>query len=140
VVIPEHYEAVFARKPRARVMAYRDWLVRLPPPTADYVSQLCRKRYGEMETQILALYQLAHQAGEVAFGTAVTLAHQQQTFGAEYVQTLLTQQSVTRPQAEGDLLTNLPAALALPQPAVERALAHYEQYVVNHPYASGGEP
>jgi transposase len=28
-VIPEHYEAVFALKPRARAMVYRDWLVGL---------------------------------------------------------------------------------------------------------------
>ena len=35
VVVPEHFEAVFARKPRARIMVYRDWLVGLSATAAD---------------------------------------------------------------------------------------------------------
>jgi hypothetical protein len=51
IVIPEHYEPVFALKPRARTMLYRDWLVGLAVPVAEYVGELCRKRYDEMESQ-----------------------------------------------------------------------------------------
>jgi len=137
VVIPEHYDAVFARKPRARVMAYRDWLVQLSALAADYISQLCRKRYAEMEPQMLALYQLAQQVGPAEFLAALELAHDQQTFGAEYVQALLAQ-PVARPRARGDLASSLPAALHVPQPEVERALAHYEQYVANRSGVVGG--
>jgi hypothetical protein len=45
VIVPEHYEAVFVRKPRARVMVYRDWLVGLSPTIADYIAQVCHKHY-----------------------------------------------------------------------------------------------
>lgn len=138
VVIPEHYEAVFAHKPRARVMAYRDWLVQLAPLVATYISQLCRTRYAEMEPQILALYQLAQQDGGAAFCAAVELAHDQQLLGAEYVQAILTQPAPLRLPLRTDLAAHLPTALHLPQPEVERSLAHYEQYVANRSSGLGG--
>jgi Mu transposase-like protein len=59
VVVPEHYEAVFALKPRARIMLYRDWLLARGSAIAAYVSTLCRRRYSEWEDQICALYELA---------------------------------------------------------------------------------
>jgi hypothetical protein len=130
VVIPEHYEAVFAQKPRARVMAYRDWLVQLAPVATDYISQLCRKRYAEMEPQMLALYQLAQQVGVAEFLAAIELAHDHQTYGAEYVQAILAQPRV-RPAVSSNPTTHLPTALQVPQPEVERALSQYEQYVSN---------
>jgi len=71
VVIPEQYEAVVACKPRARVLAYHDWLVPLDPPAADDISRLCRTRSAEMAAQILALSQLAQQVGVAAFLAAL---------------------------------------------------------------------
>ncbi len=131
MVIPEHFEAVFARKPRARIMVYRDWLVGLSASTAEYISLLCRKRYAEMEGQIAALYALAQQAGHDAFLAAVELAAEQQTIGAEYVCALLEQPrpQPARPALDADLLLRLTDVP--PQRAVERELAHYEQYVAN---------
>jgi transposase len=130
IVIPEHYEAVFAHKPRARVMVYRDWLVNLSEVAATYVSQLCRKRYAEMDAQILALYRLAGQVGRQELLAALELALEQQTFGAEYVQALL---AAPRTQPPRLALTehSLTPILAPPQGAVERELALYEQYVAN---------
>lgn len=130
LVIPEHYEAVFAHKPRARIMVYRDWLVGLSETAAAYVSQLCRKRYAEMDAQILALYQLATQVGRHQLLAAVELALERQTFGAEYVQALL---AAPRKEPSPLALTEHPLSpnLALPQVAVERELALYEQYVAN---------
>jgi len=130
IVIPEHYEAVFTHKPRARVMVYRDWLVALSEVAAAYVSQLCRKRYAEMDAQVLALYQLARQVAHHELLAALELALEQQTFGAEYVQALL---AIPRPQPLRLALTEraLTPILAPPQRAVERELALYEQYVAN---------
>ena len=67
IVLPEHYEAVFVHKPRARVMVYRDWLLSVAPVVTEYLSLLCRKRYAERDTQICALYALAQQLGTAAF-------------------------------------------------------------------------
>lgn len=136
VVIPEHFEAVFARKPRARIMVYRDFLVSLSTAAADYISLLCRKRYAEMDSQISTLYGLAQQVGREAFLAALELAAEQQTVGAEYVSALVER---PRPQpvchlSDGEMLSRL--AHAPEQRAVERDLAHYEQYVANRELTS----
>lgn len=138
VVIPEHYEPVFARKPRARVMTYRDWLVQLSPQAAAYVSQVCRARYAAMEHEIVTLYQLAQQVGVPTFLAAIDLAAEAQTVGAEYVQAILTQPSTRPVRAQTDPRVLLPEALAVPQPAVTRDLADYEQYVANRVLVAGG--
>ena len=131
IIIPEHFEAVFALKPRARIMVYRDWLVALSPRVADYISQVCRKRYAEMDGQVTALYELAQRVGRDEFLAAVELAAAGQTIGAEYVAAIAAQ-PVPRP-AQRSPVGDLPALLrdAPPQQAVERALADYEQYVAN---------
>jgi len=136
IVVPEHFEAVFARKPRARIMVYRDWLVGVSATAADYVSLLCRKRYAEMDSQVTALYALAQQFGREAFLAALELAAQQQTIGAEYVSALLAQPHPrpARQVTDSDLricLADVPS-----QRAVERDLAHYEQYVANRDMTS----
>jgi hypothetical protein len=119
-------------------MAYRDWLVQLSPTSADYISQLCRKRYAEMEREMLALYQLAHEVGTTEFLRALELAHDQQTFGAEYVQALLVQ-PVARPHLQHNRAASLEAVLQRPEPAFERELMQYEQYVANRRLLVGGD-
>jgi transposase len=131
IVIPEHFEAVFALKPRARVMIYRDWLVQLSPIVADYLGILCRKRYQELDAQILALYTLAQEVGRDEFVTAVELASEQQAVGAEYVRTIVLQ-PITRPPRSLSTEAVPRQLVALPtQQEVERDLAHYEHYIAN---------
>jgi len=138
VVIPEHYEPVFACKPRARVMTYRDWLVQLSPQAADYVSQVCRARYAAMEYEMVTLYQLAQQAGVPTCLAAVELAAAAQTVGAEYVAAILAQPQALQRSVRSAEPFALPAPLALPQPAVSRELAEYEHYVANRALVTGG--
>ncbi len=127
--MPAHYEAVFAQKPRARVMMYRDWLVALSPTVADYISLVCRKRYAERDAQVCALYTLAQQLGHERFGAAVEGALEQQTVGAEYIHALA--QAVSQPEAASQDSTPPRTLVAPPQHVVERPLADYEQYVAN---------
>ena len=136
IVVPEHYEAVFVRKPRARVVVYRDWLVGLSPAVASYVAQVCHKYYAQMETQILRLYALAQAAGTAEFVAAVELAAAQTAIGVDYVQALVHGPPPARPAPPVTPVTEPqnPAAIWLtapPQAAVERALSHYERYVAN---------
>jgi hypothetical protein len=131
VVVPEHFEAVFARKPRARIMVYRDWLLGLSTTAADYISLVCRKRYAEMDDQITALYTLAQQLGREAFLAAVELAADQQTIGAEYVSALAAQPRPRPARQAADDELRLRLADVPPQRAIERDLAQYEQYVAN---------
>jgi hypothetical protein len=135
-IIPEHYDAVFALKPRARTMVYRDWLLALAPAVEAYVTLVCRKRYTEMDGQIAALYQLVQELGAPAFTQAVAQALAQQAIGAEYVRALAAPGPVA-PRPHPAALA--PAGHAGPsQREVERELAHYEQYVANRTALADG--
>lgn len=120
LIIPEHYEAVFALKPRARAMVYRDWLVGLSTAVAEYIALLCRRRQGELEPQLCALYELAQQLERPAFQRAVERALAQGAVGVEYVRALA---GAPAPAPR--------AAVPPSQREVERDLAEYEQYVAN---------
>jgi transposase len=138
IVVPEHFEAVFARKPRARMVLYRDWLVGLSPEVATYIGQVCHKYYEQMEAQILHLYALAREVGEVEFVAAVQLAAEQAAIGADYVNALLrTPQPLLRRGVLLQPASHTAWLEAPPQADVERALTHYERYVAN-PVGPGG--
>lgn len=131
VVNPTHFEEAFTRKPRARVMVYRDWLCGLSESSLLYVRDLCQKRRSEMTQQITQLYDLAQQEPRADFLAALELAAEQHMYGAEYVHAILAQPVRSAPLlAAHVVLTNsLPFVPA--QQEVERDLAHYEHYVAN---------
>ena len=137
VVVPAHFEAVFAVKPRARVMVYRDWVVGLSEGAAAYVSLLCQKRYAEMDTQITALYDLAQRVGRTEFLAALDLAAEQGSVGVEYLRALLAAPVPSAQRTDGG--TTFPRLRAVPsQREVERDLASYEAYVANRLPTDGG--
>lgn len=130
IVVPEHFEAVFALKPRARVMVYRDWLVGLSEGAAAYVSLLCQRRYADMGAQITALYELAQQVGRAEFLAALDLAAEQGIVGVEYLHALLAPPVPAPQRVDGGAVS--PRLRAVPsQREVERDLASYEAYVAN---------
>jgi Mu transposase, C-terminal domain len=129
IVLPAHDEAVFALKPRARAMVYRDWLVGLSPVVADYVALLCRRRYGELEPQVRALYDLAQQLERPAFLAAVERALAQGAGGAEYVRGLALPPAPPPAAPPGAVRPHPSLAQAPSQHEVERDLVHDEQYV-----------
>jgi transposase len=131
IINPAHFEAAFTSKPRARVMVYRDWLCELAPVVNSYVQELCHKRRAEMNPQMLALYELAQEVGNADFVTALELAAEQQMYGAEYVQAIVSLPTASAPSgsAEASVLALLPSLPA--QHEVERDLAQYERYVAN---------
>ncbi len=151
LVVPEHFETVFALKPRARVMVYRDWLVGLSEGAAEYISLLCRKRYAEMNSEITATYELAQSVGREQFLAALELAAEQRIVGIEYLRALLiTPPSPKKRVLEADLPWLAPSRLAghsdldirLNAPSqreVERDLALYEVYVANRDTAAQGD-
>lgn len=131
IIVPEHYKAVFVRKPQARMMVYRDWLVGLSPTVADYMAQVCHKHYDQMDSQILRFYALAQEAGVTEFMAAVELAAEQAAIGVDYVHALLHVPQPAKP-ATTPVANPLTVWLAAPpQATVERALSHYERYVAN---------
>jgi transposase len=128
IVTPAHFEEAFVKKPRARIMVYRDWLCGLSLSSQEYVRDLCQKRRAEMNQQITQLYDLAQQQ-QADFVTALELAAEQQMYGAEYVQAILAQPVCSPPSRSAHLASPLPFVPA--QQEIERDLAPYEHYVAN---------
>jgi transposase len=146
IINPEHFEPVFERKPRGRVMVYRDWLVAQAPSIADYVAVICQKRRDEMAVQIIALYELVQRLGLADMRSALELAAGRQLYGVEYVQAIATtiaeqRREVTRTipltlqkAAESPLMGSTGTGTGSSKSVlvgVERSLASYEEYVAN---------
>jgi transposase len=124
---PAHFEAAFRTKPRGRVMVYRDWLCRLSPSVSAYVQELSYKRRKEMNSQMIALYDLAQELGEAEFLAALELAAEQQMYGAEYLRAIVSPPA----QSQKDGALTCAEDLGPLQKEVDRDLALYEQYVAN---------
>ena len=135
VVDPAHFAPLFGRKPRARVMLYREALLELGPIAASYVAELSRRQRARLGEEILGLYELyeRHGAGELV--AAMTLAATQGAYGLAYLQALI---APPGPAPDGSPPPSLPPGLrsaptALadlpPQAEVDRALSTYETYV-----------
>ena len=118
-----HYEEGLKRKPRARVMLYRDELVAIAEAVRAYVAIVCRRLRDQLAAQVLELHRLWQAHGTDGFVRAVEILLAQEVFGAEYVGALL-----ARPVAEWATavawLQTVPA-----QGTVDRDLALYERYV-----------
>lgn len=112
-------------------MVYRDWLCSLSPVVMSYVSTLSHKRRSELGPQVVALYDLAQQMGKADFVAALELLAEQQMYGAEYIQALLSQPSSPAPHRAAQAEELLCAVSAPAQWEVERDLEQYEQYVAN---------
>ena len=54
----DHYTKTFEKKPKAKVMAYREKLLQLDTHTASYIATLCRRDRNTMDAHILKLYAL----------------------------------------------------------------------------------
>jgi transposase len=126
VVEPAHFAPLFARKPRAQVMLYRQALLDLGPVAHAYVSELSRRRRAQLAEEILGVYALFERHGAVDLLSAMELAAAANAYGADYLRALLVAPNPAR-------LAPRPVALALPgvpgQAAVERELALYEAFV-----------
>lgn len=123
IIIPEHFDAVFASKPRAQVMVYRDFLVKQDKSVASYISELCQRLRGEFGPHILVMYKLLGEFGPNQLGVACAIAGEHSAYGAEYLSNLL---YPPRP-------TTTPKALELDVPAqseIDRGLLVYESFAV----------
>jgi transposase len=123
ITIPEHFEPLFKKKPRARVMVYRDHLIEQDPSLAAYIATLCRRYRGKFGPHILQIYALWRTYGSEQLGAACALASEHEAYGADYLASLL---KAPRP-------VQVPQSLELAevpsQGAVDRDLAVYESYV-----------
>jgi transposase len=114
VVEPEHYSLLFAKKPRAQVMLYRDALVQLGPSARWYVSEVCRRRRAYLREEVVGIYTLYQQLGAARLVAAMEYASEQGAYSVEYLQALLTQAARCTPATWPPLLAPPPAAALWP--------------------------
>lgn len=123
IQIPEHFERVFEKKPRARVMVYRDHLMEQDTSLAGYISELCRRYRGRFGPHVLQIYQLWRTYGSDQLGVACALASEHEAYGADYLASLL------RTPRPTDLQQCLDLGHVPLQADVDRDLQSYEVYV-----------
>ena len=123
IVDPAHFAPLFARKPRAQAMLYRELLLTLGDPAPAFIAALSHRQRARLQAELLAVYALYEQHGATHLLAAMTRASEAGTYSADALALLLT--SLTAPLP--------PAALALPgiprQTEVDRWLGSYETWV-----------
>lgn len=143
VVEPAHFAPLFGRKPRARVMLYRQALLGLGGAARPYLSEVSRRYRAQVAPEVLAIYALYQRCGAPALLGAMARAAQQRAYGAAYLEALL-----LPPSGAAVLPARPPPVLVLPgvpsQAEVDRQLSSYELYVqvtdvVGEPGAASAE-
>jgi len=123
IQVPEHFESVFKKKPRARVMVYRDHLMEQDTSVAAYIAELCRRYRGTFGPHIIQMYQLWRTYGSDQLGVACALASEHEAYGADYLSSLL------HAPRNVDVGKSLVLEDVPTQSEVDRDLAGYEAYV-----------
>jgi transposase len=120
-VSPAHFEPVLAKKPRARVMLYRQALLDLGGSAERYVAELSCRRRNRLSEQVLTVHALLEAHGKQALTEAMERMAALDAYGAEYLEAALVWPGESRPLLA---LAQVPA-----QAEVDRELAAYESFV-----------
>lgn len=127
IIDPRHFQPLFAKKPRARVMLQRQALLDLGEDVARFVARLSRRRREHLTLEITALYALYERFGRAPLEAAMARAERVGIYRAEYLTLLL---EAPRPsETDEPSLPELPRQLPS-QTEVDRALESYERWVV----------
>jgi hypothetical protein len=125
VIDPAHFAPVFDRKPRARVMLYREVLLELGDVAQVYLSELSQRQRSRLSDEVLDVYALYERCGAAELLAAMELAHAQGAYGAAYLRALVSAPEVGSPSQPIELtLADLPS-----QSEIDRALSTYEVFV-----------
>ncbi len=124
VIDPRHFAPLFARKPRAQVMLYRDVLCALGGQAPAFLAALSQRHRARLREEILAVYALYERDGRDDLLAAMALATSAGTYNADALALLLDVPRRTSPALSVLTLPGVPA-----QAEVDRALSVYEAWV-----------
>jgi transposase len=126
VVNPAHFAPLFGRKPRGKVMLYREALLGLGGVAQQYLSELSRRQRARLGVEVLAVYALYERCGAAELLAAMELAQAQGAFGAAYLGALVSAPVAELPPPEATwlVLTDVPSQIE-----IDRELSTYEAYV-----------
>jgi hypothetical protein len=122
VIEVAHFAPLFARKPRAQVMLYREVLIGLGGVAPAFVSELSRRYRAQLGPEVLAVYRLLEQAGAQALRQAMAVASAQGRYSAAALEQVL-----TAPEATPVPILMVPGVPL--QGEVDRRLSVYEAWV-----------
>jgi transposase len=133
VVDPAHFAPLFARKPRAQVMLYREALLQLGADARWYLSELSRRRRARLREEVLGVYALYEECGAPRLLAAMAFATTRSAYGAEYLRALLAFEGhlpgwSDAPPPAPPAPPPLGAVVGPPQEEVDRHLSLYEAY------------
>jgi transposase len=121
VIDPAHFAALFPHKPRARVMLYREVLLKLGDPAPAFIAVLSRTYRDRLRDEILAVYALYEQHGAAALRAAMRQALGAGVCSADALSLLLARSTAPPPVLQ---IPGMPS-----QQDVDRQLAVYERWV-----------
>jgi transposase len=120
IVDPAHFAPLFARKPRAQAMLYREVLLGLGDPAPAFLAALSQRQRTRLREEILGVYALFEQHGADVLRAAMTRAVAAGTYQADALAQLLPPQPCVSPL----VLPGVPT-----QSEVDRTLGVYEAWV-----------
>ncbi len=123
VVDLAHFAAVLARKPRAKVMLYRQVLLELGGSAPAFLQELSRRHCDRLGPEVLAVYALYERYGPAELLAAMELAGQAGSYDAAALESLLAMR-VPRQPLPPLVVPGVPA-----QGEVDRLLSSYEVWV-----------
>jgi transposase len=124
VVDPAHFAPLFARKPRAQAMLYREVLLGLGGRAPAFLSALSYRQRGRLREEVLAVYALYERYGADDLLAAMALADDAGSYSADALALLL---AAPRPVAAPAAVLLLPGVPA--QAEIDRLLSVYETWV-----------
>jgi hypothetical protein len=123
VVDLAHFAPVLARKPRAKVMLYRQVLLDLGGCAGPFLQELSRRHRARLGPEVLAVYALYERYGKAELLAAMELAAQAGSYEAAALESLLASVPPLRPLPPL-VIPGVPA-----QTEVDRLLSSYEAWV-----------
>lgn len=124
VLIPEHFEPALEKKPRGRVMLYREYLMEQDPDMEKYITELCRRNKGRFNSHILRMYELFKEFGSNELGCACAIASEHGAYGVDYLVSLL------REPSNVSAAVSIEVAGAPGQEEIDRVLSFYEDFAM----------
>jgi transposase len=123
VIDPAHFAPLFACKPRAQAMVYREVLLGLGEPAPTFLATLSQRQRARLQPELLAVYALYEQYGADQLLAAMARAADAGSYNAAALALLL---DAARPGREQPILP-LPGVPT--QDEVDRWLGIYETWV-----------
>jgi transposase len=124
VIDPAHFAPLFAKKPRAQAMLYREVLLALGGVAPTFLSALSQRHRARLTDELVAVYALYERHGATDLLAAMARAERARAYSADALAVVLVTPGTATPPAPALFLPGVPT-----QAEVDRGLSVYETWV-----------